>query len=71
MPQEEVDKHVVEHNYLQKYQKITQDCMDMIEARSEGRPVLNSLTGLPPSLRDIQNAKEKMKEAATALLTDL
>lgn len=71
MPPEEVERHMSDHGRLQKYQKVTQDCMDLIAARASGRPVLNSLTGLPPSLRDIQSAKEKVKEVATALLAKL
>lgn len=71
MPPEEVEKHRSDHKALQEYQKVTQECMSLLAARLNGRPILNSLTGLPPSLRDIQKAKEKIKEAATALLAEL
>lgn len=71
IPPEEVQKHNAEAKILEKYQQISQECLDMISARASGKPVKDSLTGLPPSLQDVQLAKEKLKEAANALLAEL
>lgn len=68
---EEVQKHNAEAKILEKYQQTSQECLDMLSARASGKPIRNSLTGLPPSLQDVQLAKEKLKEAAHALLAEL
>lgn len=68
---EEIQKHSVEAKILEKYHQASQECLDMVSARAIGRPMMNSLTGLPPSLQDVQLAKEKLREAATALLVEL
>lgn len=71
IPSEEVQKHNAEAKILAKYQQISQECLDLLSARASGKPIKDSLTGLPPSLQDIQLAKEKLKEAANALLAEL
>lgn len=71
MSPEEVQKHSVEAKILGRYHQASQECLDMVTARASGRPLMGSLTGLPPSLQDIQLAKEKLKEAANALLVEL
>lgn len=71
MPQEEVEKHKDDYKTIEEHHKITQECMDLLAARANCRPLADSLTGMPPSLKDIRTAKEKLREAATALLAGL
>lgn len=68
---EEIQKHKDDSKTIEAYQKVTQECLDVLAARANSRPLPNSLTGLPPSVKDIQNVKEKLKEAAEALLSEL
>lgn len=65
---EEIEKHTSDLRKIGEYQKMTQECMDLLAARVSKKPLLNSLTGLPPSLKDIEHAKEKLREAANAML---
>lgn len=71
MSPEEVRKHKDDSKTIEAYQKVTQECLEVLAARTNSRPLANSLTGLPPSVKDVQNAKEKLKEAAEALLAEL
>lgn len=68
IPPEEMEKHKEEYKTIEQYQKATQECLDFLAARANNRPLLDSLTGLPPSLKDISNAKERLREAAHAML---
>lgn len=67
---EEVTQHQEELKTMEAHRKLVQECMDFLSARAERRPVVGSLTGLPPSLKDIQDAREKLKEFTSALLAD-
>ncbi|KAJ4387473.1 hypothetical protein N0V93_008065 [Gnomoniopsis smithogilvyi] len=71
MPPEEVEKHNSEAKLLEKLQQTSQECLDVVSARASGKPMKNSLTGLPPSLQDIELAKEKLREVANAVLVEL
>ncbi|KAK7736184.1 hypothetical protein SLS53_007212 [Cytospora paraplurivora] len=71
IPPEEVEKHKEDYKTIEQYQKVTQECLDFLAARANGRPLLGSLTGMPPSLKDITTAKERLKEAANAMLEAL
>lgn len=71
IPPEEMQKYSVEARVLEGYQRVSQECLDMLAARASGRPMPYSLTGLPPSLKDVQLAKEKLREAAHAILVEL
>lgn len=68
MSPEEIARHKSDHDALCGYQKVAQECTELLAARASGRPILNSLTGLPPSLGEIETAKKKVKEMAAALL---
>ncbi|CAN8105460.1 unnamed protein product [Discula destructiva] len=68
---EEMQKYTVEVRLLEGYHKTSQECLDTLAARANCRPVPHSLTGLPPSLKDVQLAKERLREAANALLVEL
>lgn len=68
IPPEEAEKHRGEYKAIESYQKATQECLEFLAARADHRPLLDSLTGMPPSLKDIANAKERLREAANAML---
>ncbi|PSR81939.1 hypothetical protein BD289DRAFT_438361 [Coniella lustricola] len=65
---EEATRHRAERRVLQAQQKLAQELSDLLAARADCRPVVGSLTGLPPSLKDIDDARDKMKGWARALL---
>lgn len=67
IPAEEAERHKRDQKILEKIQKVSEECAKMMAARANNRLLENSLTGLPPSRYDIQNAKKKIKEAADAL----
>lgn len=71
IPPEEIQKHRSEAKLLEKFHQTSQECLEMVSARASGKPIKDSLTGLPPSLQDVQLAKEKLKEAANSLLAQL
>lgn len=71
IPPGEVEKHKEDYKTIEQYHKVTQECLDFLAARTNGRPLLGSLTGMPPSLKDITTAKERLREAANALLEAL
>lgn len=64
VPPEEIEKHQRDQNMLLEIQKMTHECMKIIAARVNNQVMENSLTGMPPSVYDIQNAKKRLKEAA-------
>ncbi|ROV88736.1 hypothetical protein VMCG_10066 [Cytospora schulzeri] len=68
IPPEEVEKHKEEYKTIEQYQKATQECLEFLAARANNRPLVDSLTGMPPSLKDIANVKERLREAANAML---
>jgi hypothetical protein len=45
--------------------------MQYLMASTEARPLPESLTGLPPSLKDVESAKVRLRESAEALLASL
>lgn len=67
IPAEEAEKHKRDLKILEKIQKVSEECVKMMAARANNQLLENSLTGLPPSRYDIQNAKKQLKEAADAL----
>lgn len=44
---------------------------ELLEARTENRPLPGSLTGLPPSAKEVDTAKFKLKEATQAMMLAL
>lgn len=67
IPAEEAEKHKGDQKILEKIQKLSEECIKMMSARANNQLLENSLTGLPPSKFDIQNAKKRLKDAADAL----
>lgn len=71
IPPEEAEGHRASHDAIGKHQKAALECMEYLAARADGRPLSGSLTGLPPSLRDVEGAKGRLREAAEAMLASL
>lgn len=71
IPPEEADRHRASHDAVEKHNKAALECMEYLAARADGRPLRESLTGLPPSLKDVELAKGRLKEAAEAMLASL
>lgn len=71
MPPEEVARHRAEHKTIEVCGRATREMLDLLAARADGRSAPGSLTGLPPSLRDIEGARERLREAANVLLMGL
>lgn len=67
---EEVTRHREELKTMEVHCKLVQEYVDFLSARAERRPVVNSLTGLPPSLKDVQDARERLKEFTSAFLAE-
>lgn len=67
MPPEEVARHRAQYKALETYHEATKEVMDLLKARADGVSVALSLTGLPPSLKDIEGAKARLKEAVNML----
>lgn len=44
---------------------------ELLEARTENRPLPGSLTGLPPSAKEVDTAKRRLKEATQAMMLAL
>lgn len=71
IPPEEAERHRASHDAIEKHHKAALECMAYLAARADGRPLRDSLTGLPPSLKDVEGAKGRLKEAAEAMLASL
>lgn len=71
VPSEEAERHRASHDAIEKHHKAALECMEYLAARADSRPLRESLTGMPPSLKDVENAKGRLKEAAEAMLASL
>lgn len=71
IPPEEAERHRASHDAIEKHHKAALECMEYLAARADARPLRESLTGMPPSLKDVENAKGRLKEAAEAMLANL
>lgn len=71
IPPEEAERHRANHDAIEKHHKAALECMEYLAARADARPLRESLTGMPPSLKDVENAKGRLKEAAEAMLACL
>ncbi|KAL1858758.1 hypothetical protein Daus18300_009892 [Diaporthe australafricana] len=75
IPPDEAEKHRASHGAVEKHHKAAHkaalECMEYLAARADARPLIDSLTGMPPSLKDVEGAKARLKEAAEAMLAGL
>lgn len=75
IPPEEAEGHRASHAAMEKHYKTALEsaleCMEYLAARADARPLRESLTGLPPSLTDVELAKGRLRKAAEAMLAGL
>lgn len=75
IPPEEAEGHRASHAAIEKHYKTALEsaleCMEYLAARADARPLRESLTGLPPSLTDVELAKGRLRKAAEAMLAGL
>ncbi|KAG6355152.1 hypothetical protein INS49_004233 [Diaporthe citri] len=71
IPPEEAERHRASYDAIEKHHKAALECMEYLAARADARPLRESLTGMPPSLKDVENAKGRLREAAEAMLVSL
>lgn len=68
IPPEEADRHRTSLDAIEKHNKAALECMEYLAARADALPLRESLTGLPPSLKDVESAKGRLREAVEAML---
>lgn len=71
IPPEEATRHKASYEIVLKHQKAALEFMQYLTARAEAKPLSESLTGLPPSLKDVETAKARLRESAETLLASL
>ncbi|KAG8162483.1 hypothetical protein KVR01_008248 [Diaporthe batatas] len=71
VPPGETDRHKARYETVLRRQRAALECMQYLAARAEARPVPETLTGLPPSLKDFEAAKVRLRQSAEALLAGL
>lgn len=68
---EEADANRAALSTLDQYHAAAQAYKEILQARNDNRPLSGSLTGLPPSAKDLELAKRKLKEVNQALMLNL
>lgn len=68
---EEAEANKSTLDVVEQYTAAAQLVKDTVSARTENRALPGSLTGLPPSLKDVDTAKQRLKAAAHAMYTSL
>lgn len=68
---EEAEANRTALSTLDQYNVAAKIYKELLEARTENRPMPESLTGLPPSAKEVDAAKRKLKEATQAMMLAL
>lgn len=68
---EEADANRAALSTLDQYHAAAQTYKEILQARNDNKPLAGSLTGLPPSAKDLELAKRKLKEVNQALMLNL
>lgn len=68
---EEADANRAALSTLDQYHAAAQAYKEILQARTDNKPLPGSLTGLPPSAKDLENAKRRLKEVNQALMLNL
>lgn len=68
---EEADANRAALSTLDQYHAAAQAYKEILQARNDNKPLAGSLTGLPPSAKDLELAKRKLKEVNQALMLNL
>lgn len=56
---------------LEQYNAAAQEYKELLQARTENKAAPGSLTGLPPSSKQVEAAKKKLKDLTQAMMNDL
>lgn len=68
---EEAEANRTTLSTLDQYNVAAKVYKELLEARTENKPMPGSLTGLPPSAKEVDTAKRKLKEATQAMMLAL
>lgn len=68
---EEADANRAALSTLDQYHAAAQAYKEILQARTDNKPLAGSLTGLPPSAKDLESAKRRLKEVNQALMLNL
>ncbi|ROW05833.1 hypothetical protein VMCG_05153 [Cytospora schulzeri] len=68
---EEAEANRTTLSTLDQYNVAAKEYKELLEARNENKPLPGSLTGLPPSAKEVDAAKRKLKEATQVMMLAL
>lgn len=71
LPPEEAEANKSTLSTLDHYNDAARVYKELLEARNNNKPLPGSLTGMPPSAREVDSAKRKLKEATQAMMLAL
>lgn len=71
LPPEEAEANKSTLSTLDHYNEAARVYKDLLEARNNNKPLPGSLTGMPPSAKQVDSAKRKLKEATQAMMLAL
>lgn len=71
LPPEEAEANKSTLGTLDQYNDAARVYKELLEARNNSRPLPGSLTGMPPSAKEVDSAKRKLKEATQAMMLAL
>lgn len=71
VPPEEAEANKSTLSTLDQYNAAAKIYKELLEARTSDKPILGSLTGMPPSAKEVDGAKRKLKEATQAMMLAL
>ncbi|KAL1849190.1 hypothetical protein Daus18300_013347 [Diaporthe australafricana] len=71
VPPEEAEANKTTLSTLDQYNAAAKIYKELLEARTSDKPVLGSLTCMPPSAKEVEGAKRKLKEATQAMMLAL
>lgn len=71
LPPEEAEANKSTLSTLDQYNDAARVYKELLEARNDNKPLPGSLTGMPPSAKEVDSAKRKLKEATQAMMLAL
>ena len=71
LPPEEAEANKSTLSTLDQYNDAARVYKELLEARNNNKPLAGSLTGMPPSAKEVDSAKRKLKEATQAMMLAL
>ncbi|KAK7697145.1 hypothetical protein SLS64_013844 [Diaporthe eres] len=71
LPPEEAEANKSTLSTLDHYNDAARVYKELLEARNNNKPLPGSLTGMPPSAKEVDSAKRKLKEATQAMMLAL